>query len=490
MGARSLQFDRLFIGGQWVEPASSDKIGVLSQITEELTASVPAGGVTDMDRAVEAARHAFEKGGWETSSVGERVAVLTEFRDRLVAAAGEMAALITDEMGCPITQSRNNQVANPIGVLDTYLELAPDFPFREVRVSVNGAAGLITREPVGVVAAVIPWNMPLLTAMHKIAPAVLAGCTVVLKPSPEAPLSSYLLAELLADAGLPPGVLNVVPADREASEYLVGHPGVDKVAFTGSSAAGRRIGGICGQDLRRVTLELGGKSAAIILDDADLDATAESLRMGSFRNSGQVCSLKTRVLVSQRRAPELLERLVTLVRSMPVGDPRDTATQIGPLVSARQRGVVEGYLEIARAEGARVIIGGGRPKRFDRGWWVEPTILADVKPGMRVAQEEIFGPVLSVITYRDEDDAITIANNSAYGLNGSVFAADVHHAMDVARRIRTGTVEINGSPAGFAAPVGGVKGSGIGREGSREGLEHYTEPKALGLPPALAAELD
>lgn len=486
---RTLGLDRLYIGGQWVSPSANDEIAVVSPVTEQVTATVPSGDPRDMDRAVAAARAAVDHGDWEVSTVDDRVAILTDFRDRLVAATDEMAALITREMGCPITQSRNNQVAGPLGVLNNYLALASDFPFREVRTSPNGAAALVSRQPVGVVAAVIPWNMPLLTAMHKVAPAILAGCAVVLKPSPEAPLSAYLLAELFAEAGLPAGVLNVVPADRAASEYLISHPGVDKVAFTGSSPAGRRIAEVCGRDLRRVTLELGGKSAALVLDDADLESTAESLRMGSFRNSGQVCSLKTRVLVSKDRHDELVERLVEVVRSMPVGLPDDPATQIGPLVSARQRNVVESYLGIARDEGATAVVGGGRPSQFDLGWWVQPTVLDGVGPDMRVAQEEIFGPVLSVITYRDVDDAVEIANNSAYGLNGSVFTADLERGMAVARRIKTGTVEINGSPAGFAAPVGGVKGSGLGREGGPEGLEPYTEPMVLGLPPALAAAL-
>ena len=486
---RTLQFDRFYIGGNWVPPSSADRISVVSPVTEQLTTYVPAGTPADMDRAVEAARTALEQDGWGVSPVEDRLRVLSEFHTGLVAAADEMAALITQEMGCPITQSRNNQVAGPIGLLDSYLTLAREYPFREIRRSANGATALVTRQPVGVVAAVVPWNMPLLTAMHKIAPAILAGCTVVLKPSPEAPLSSYLLAELLHEAGLPPGVVNVVPADREASEHLVTHRGVDKVAFTGSSAAGRRIATLSGQDLRRVTLELGGKSAAVILDDADLETTVESLRMGSFRNSGQVCSLKTRVLVPKVRKDELLDRLAALVESMPVGDPADTATQIGPLVSARQRGVVEGYLDIARGEGASAVVGGGRPAEFERGWFVSPTVLDGVEPGMRIAQEEIFGPVLSVLTYDEVDEAVAMANDSSYGLGGSVFTGDPERGLEVALRIHTGTVEINGSPSGPAAPVGGVKGSGIGREGGREGLENYLETKSIGLPKVLAERL-
>jgi acyl-CoA reductase-like NAD-dependent aldehyde dehydrogenase len=292
---------------------------------------------------------------------------------------------------------------------------------------------------------------------------------------------------MLLDAGLPAGVINIVPADRAVSEYLVTHPGVDKVAFTGSTAAGRRIAALCGQDLRRVTLELGGKSAAVILDDADLETTVERLRMGSLRNSGQVCSLKTRLVVSTRRERELLDRLVALLESMPVGDPHDPATQIGPMVAARQRRVVENYIKIGLEQGAKIVAGGGRPPGLDRGWFVEPTIFSGVEADMRIAQEEIFGPVLAVITYDDEDEAIAIANNSSYGLNGSIFTSDLERGLELARRIRTGTVELNGNSAGYHAPMGGFKSSGIGRESGPEGFDPYIELKAIGLPREFAA---
>src|SRR6476469_6317601 len=314
---RQGHYDRIFIGGSWVEPATAERIEVISPVTEEPIASVPAGAPSDIDRAVVAARAAFE-GGWAKSPMTERVGILERLRNRLVQVGEEMAQVITAEMGCPITQSRNIQVVAPLGTIDAHLELARTYPFREVRHSPGGAAALIVREPVGVVGAVIPWNVPLGIAVSKIVPAILTGCTVVLKPSPEAPLSPYFLAELLDEVGLPPGVVNVVPGGRETGEHLVTHAGVDKVTFTGSSAAGRRIASLCGQDLRRVNLELGGKSAAVVLDDADLDTTVEALRLGSFRNSGQICTLKTRVLVSQRRHDELVDRLVDLVTSMPL----------------------------------------------------------------------------------------------------------------------------------------------------------------------------
>ena len=485
---RQGHYDRLFIGGSWVEPSTAERIDVISPVTEEPIASVPVGAPSDIDRAVAAARAAFE-GGWATSPLEDRVGILQRLRDRLVGAAEEMAQVITAEMGCPITQSRAIQVVAPLGTLDAHLELARTYPFREVRRSPGGATALVIREPVGVVGAIIPWNVPLGIAVSKIVPAILTGCTVVLKPSPEAPLSPYFLAELLDEVGLPPGVVNMVPGGRETGEYLVTHSGVDKVTFTGSSAAGRRIASLCGQDLRRVNLELGGKSAAVVLDDADLDVTVEALRLGSFRNSGQICTLKTRVLVSRRRHDELVDRLVALASSMPPGDPSDPTTQIGPLVTARQRGVVETYIESARTQGAKAATGGGRPAGLEKGWYVQPTVFTGVTPGMRIAQEEIFGPVVSVLAYDTEDEAVAIANDSSFGLNGAVFSADLEHGLQVAERIRTGTVELNGSPAGFNAPMGGVKASGIGRENGPEGLAPYTEPKAIGLPAALARTL-
>jgi acyl-CoA reductase-like NAD-dependent aldehyde dehydrogenase len=482
------RFDRLFIGGEWVAPSSFETISVISPVTEQPVATVPSASTTDVDRAVAAARVAFDRGPWPTTSLAERIALLRRFSSVYGDHGDVMAELVTEEMGCPITLSKVIQARTPQVILDTYLDLAAGYPFRSLRRAPSGSA-LVTREPVGVVAAVVPWNVPQSITMNKVIPALLSGCTVVLKPAPETPLDAYLLAEMLDSVGLPSGTLNVLPADREASEYLVSHRGVDKVTFTGSTAAGRKVAAICGQDLRRVTLELGGKSAAIILDDADLSATVESLRLGSLRNSGQVCSLKTRLVVSRKREKELVENLAGLLESMPVGDPGDPATQIGPMASARQQQRVEEYVQIGKREGATVVIGGGRPSGFDRGWYVEPTVFTGVDPSARIAQEEIFGPVLSVLTYADEDEAISIANNSAYGLNGAVFTSDVSHGLDLARRIRTGTVEVNGNPAGFHAPFGGFKDSGIGREAGPEGFDAYVESRSIGIPPELAASL-
>jgi aldehyde dehydrogenase (NAD+) len=476
---------RFFVGGEWVAPRSTGTLTVTSPFTEKPIATVPAGSTADMDAAVAAARHAFHYGEWPRTSLDERVAVLRRLSELIGQRVEDFAGLVTDEMGCPISLSRGFQSVGAKLALDAFLELAPDYPWSSIREAVTGRA-LVVREPVGVVAAVVPWNAPLQISLMKLAPALLSGCTFVLKPDPKTPLDAYLLAELVAEAGAPAGAVNVVPADREASEHLVTHPGVDKVTFTGSSATGRRVASLCGQDLRRVTLELGGKSAAVLLDDADVAAAAESLRIGSFRNTGQVCSLKTRVVVPRAREAEFLDAFTAVVSSMPVGDPRDPDTQLGPLVSERQRSRVEGYIEAGRAQGARVVVGGGRPAGLDDGWFVEPTIFAGVDPAMTIAQEEIFGPVVSVITYDDEDQAVAIANDSSYGLNGSVFTADPEHGVRVARRIRTGTVEVNGSPAGFHAPFGGYKSSGIGREAGPEGFDAYVEIKSVGLPQGFA----
>ncbi|MEU6563281.1 aldehyde dehydrogenase [Nocardia nova] len=480
-GVRTAPYDRLFIDGRWAAPASNQMIEVVSPATEEIIARVPEGAEADIDAAVTAARRAFDSGPWGRSDLTERMAVLSKLSTQFTERADEIAQLISTEMGCPITLSNSMQAIGPRLLLDTFLELAPSYPWADTRRSATGNA-LVTREAVGVVAAIVPWNAPLLTGMIKIAPALLAGCTVVYKPSPETPLSAYLLAEMLQNAGLPDGVFNVVPADREVSEYLVRHPGVDKVSFTGSTTAGRRIASLCGDDLRRVTLELGGKSAAVLLDDADFDVVIPAIRALSLRNSGQVCSNKTRIVVPRSRRDELLDRLVAMIESMPVGDPFDPATEVGPMVSATHRARVEGYINGAKDSGAKLIVGGGRPGGLDRGWYVEPTVFADVDPAARIAQEEIFGPVLTVHTFDTEDQAIDIANNSEYGLNGSVFAADTAHALAVARRIRTGTVEVNGSGAGFHAPIGGFKNSGIGREAGPEGFDAYVEIKSYGLP--------
>ena len=478
----------LFIGGEWVAPAGPDKIEVISPCTEDVIATVPAGSAEDVDRAVAAARSALTRGPWPAMSFEERVALVNRLRDLLVGHAEKLAQVITAEMGSPITQSRNIQVPNPVKILEAYVDTARTYPFEEVRRSANGQA-LVLRQPVGVVAGVVPWNVPLSLTMQKLVPALLTGCTIVLKPSPETPLDAYIVARLLQEAGCPPGVVNIVPAGREVSEYLISHSGVNKVTFTGSSAAGRRIAEICGKDLRRVTLELGGKSAAIVLDDANLEEVAEALRIGSFRNNGQICTLKTRLVVPAKLQSGLVDCLGAMLDTMPIGDPGDETTQIGPLVTQRQRGIVEGYIESGRAEGAKLVRGGGRPD-FGHGWFVEPTVFTDVDPDATIAQREIFGPVVSVIPYESEDEAVAIANNSTYGLNGSVFTGDPLRGLQLARRMETGSVELNGKPAGFLAPMGGVKYSGLGREFGREGLDPFIEFKSIGISEEIARSFD
>ena len=474
-------YTKLFIDGAWVAPATTEVIEVVSPATEALIAQVPAASNADVDRAVEAARRAFHEGPWPRLSLEERIEALGRLSVAISARLEELAQTITAEMGCPITQSRTIQTARARDRLDSFVALARDYPFSSVRTSA-AANSLVTREPLGVVAAIVPWNVPQATTMLKLPPALLSGCTLVLKPAPETPLDSYLIADAISEAGLPQGVVNIVPAHREVSEYLVTRAGVDKVSFTGSTAAGRRIAALCGGDLRRVTLELGGKSAAVILDDADLAMTVESLRSGSLRNSGQICSAKTRIVVSRSRESELLERMSEMMADMPVGDPFNADTEVGPMVSSRQRERVEGYVQAGRQAGAKVVLGGGRPAGLGQGWYVEPTLFADVDPSMTIAREEIFGPVLVVTAFDKDEEAIAIANDSRYGLNGAVFSSDPERALRVASRIRTGTVEINGQSAGMQSPAGGFNESGIGREGGLEGFDAYVETRSISLP--------
>ncbi|MGW0806905.1 aldehyde dehydrogenase [Nonomuraea sp. NPDC002799] len=471
------QHDTLFIGGEWVAPAGTGTIDVVSPHTEDLVGRVPDGTAEDMERAVAAARQAFDHGPWPRMTFAERAEVIGRLAAIYNERQSEMAQLITEEMGSPITFSNLAQAPQPLGMLQYYAELGKDFQQEEQRPGLFGPI-TVRREPVGVVAAIVPWNVPQFVTMTKLAPALLAGCTVVLKPAPETPLDAYLLAEWVAEAGVPAGVLNIVAAGREVGEHLVSHPGVDKVAFTGSTAAGRRIAAVCGEQLKRVSLELGGKSAAIILDDADLPASMGFLTMASLMNNGQACVAQTRILASRNRYDEVVEAVAGMVNSQPVGDPADPATGIGPLVARRQQDRVEGYIKIGMEEGAKVVVGGlDRP--YDRGWYVAPTVFSGVTNDMRIAREEIFGPVLTVIPYDDEADAVRIANDSDYGLAGTVWTADTEHGMDVARRVRTGTYGVNCYMLESNAPFGGFKASGIGRELGPEGLSGYLEYKSI-----------
>jgi betaine-aldehyde dehydrogenase len=473
--------ESLFIGGEWVRPAALGVINVISPHSEEVIARVPDGSEADIDRAVAAARVAFDDGPWPRMSGAERADILAHVHAILQERSAVLATTITGEMGCPITFSHVGQVMASLMVLDYYVHLAREYAFEEVRCGMLGPA-LVRREPVGVAGCIVPWNVPLFTTMLKLGPALAAGATVVLKPAPETPLDAIILADALRSAEIPAGVVNIVPAGREVGEYLVRHPGVNKIAFTGSTAAGRRIASLCGEQLKRVTLELGGKSAAIILDDADLGSTIGGLLPAALMNNGQACVGQTRILASERRYADVVDALVTAVRNVAIGDPMDPTTMCGPLVAARQRDRVEGYIRLGRDEGARIACGGGRPAGLPKGWYVEPTVFVDVQNSMRIAREEIFGPVLAVIPYADVDDAVRIANDSDYGLSGTVWSADIDHGLDIARRIRTGTYTVNGFAMEFRAPFGGFKASGLGRELGPEGLAAYLEPKTINLP--------
>ncbi|UBU19082.1 aldehyde dehydrogenase [Nonomuraea gerenzanensis] len=471
------QHDKLFIGGEWVAPAGTGTIDVISPHTEEIVGRVPDGTAEDMERAVAAARQAFDHGPWPRMTFAERAEVIARLAAIYNERQAEMAQLITEEMGSPITFSNLAQAPQPLGMLQFYAELGRTFEQEEQRPGLFGPI-TVRREPVGVVAAVVPWNVPQFVTMTKVAPALLAGCTIVLKPAPETPLDAYLLAEWAAEAGVPAGVLNIVVAGREVGEHLISHRGVDKVAFTGSTAAGRRIAAVCGEQLKRVSLELGGKSAAIILDDADLAASMGFLSMASLMNNGQACVAQTRILASRNRYDEVVDAIAGMVSAQAVGDPADAATGIGPLVAKRQQERVEGYIKLGMDEGAKIVVGGlDRP--YDRGWYVAPTVFAGVSNDMRIAREEIFGPVLAVIPYEDEADAVRIANDSDYGLAGTVWTADTEHGMEVARQVRTGTYGVNCFMLETNAPFGGYKASGIGRELGPEGLNSYLEYKTI-----------
>ena len=485
MDEKLLHRREFFIGGEWAAPSGPDRFDVISPSTEEPVGDVPLATAADIDRAVDAARHAFDAGPWPRMSPGERADVLARAGDLLRKREGDIADVTVDEMGCAISQAPRAQTGMVAALFDYYAELIRTFEF-EREVVAGDRTGLVTNEPVGVVAAIVPWNAPVTLASWKTAPALAAGCTVVIKPPPEAPLSNFILAEALEEAGVPAGVVNVVPGGRDIGEHLVTHRGVDKVAFTGSTAAGKRIMSLCGEQVKRVSLELGGKSAAIVLDDADLATVIPAIVHGGMHLSGQVCGAHTRVLVHRSRYDEAVEAAAHDASTIAVGDPHDPATLVGPLVAERQRERVEGYIASAVEQGARIAAGGGRPPSLAKGWYVEPTILAGVDNGMRVAREEIFGPVHSFSPYADEDEAIRIANDSSYGLSGGVWSSDDGRALHVARGVRTGTIAVNGSYPPFPlVPFGGFKESGLGRELGPEGLLNFLEPKSIGLPPSL-----
>jgi acyl-CoA reductase-like NAD-dependent aldehyde dehydrogenase len=471
--------DRFFIDGEWVVPSSDSTIDVVDSVTEEVYFRVPEAQPADIDRAVSAARSAFDQGPWPRMTHAERAELLKGIGAGMRDRADDIGQIWPRESGA-LHAIAQRSAAGIAGVFDYYAGLAQIFSFEErAHPTMGGQFGLLVREPVGVVGAIIPWNAPLSLITYKIAPALLAGCTVVLKCSPEAPGDAYVVAEVAEALGLPAGVLNVVTADREVSELLVRDARVDKITFTGSTAAGRRIASICGDRIARCTLELGGKSAAVILDDMDLQEAAGTLARAECMLSGQVCSSLTRIVVTRRRHDELVDALAGAFSAVRVGDPFDPATQMGPLVSRRQRDRVEGYITKGKEQGGTLVTGGGRPKGLDRGYYVEPTVFADVDNSSVIAQEEIFGPVLSVIPADDEDDAVAMANDTIYGLNASVFTHDVDRARQVARRLRSGTVGHNAFRTDFGIAFGGFKQSGIGREGGVEGLLPFLETKTV-----------
>jgi aldehyde dehydrogenase (NAD+) len=482
-------YDRLYIGGRLEAPAGTATIDVVDPSTEEVIGRVPDATDADVDRAVAVARQAFDHGPWPHMPVAERAAVLSRVAEAARADMMGLAELIAGEAGSPVSWATLGQVLAPTMIFDYYAGLAGSFAFETVEQGMLGQV-LVSREPVGVVGAIAPWNVPLFIAAAKLGPALLAGCTVVFKPAPETPLNAFRLAQLFADAALPEGVLSVIPAGREVGEHLVTHPDVDKISFTGSTAAGRRIASLCGEQLKRISLELGGKSAAILLDDVDLEAALPMLVPNAIMNNGQACIAQTRILAPRDRYSEVVEALSERVRALKVGVASDPTTEVGPLVAERQRDRVLGYIESGLDEGAKVATGGGRPSGLDKGWFVEPTVLCEVDNTMKVAREEIFGPVLVVIPHDGPDDAVAIANDSDYGLSGSVYGADNAEALAVARRVRTGTYMVNNAtPLDFATPFGGYKSSGIGREFGRDGLELFLEKKSITLPPGFVPDL-
>lgn len=479
----TIDYPQLYIGGTWTMPAGHDTIDVYSPTTEERIGSVPKGNHADIDAAVGAARRAFDAPhGWANWDPKERADVLEKFAAELEARAGETARRVSVQNGMPIWLAQQLEGGFPPLLLRYYSSLMTNAAAEDIRPGMLGGTSLVSKQPIGVVAAIVPWNVPQGITFLKLAPALAAGCPVVLKPAEETVLDAFLMAEAAAAAGLPDGVLSVVPGGREVGAYLVEHPGVDKVSFTGSTAAGRWIAQACGKLLRPVTLELGGKSAAIVLDDADLAASMESFFGCTLLNNGQICWLNTRVLAPRSRYSEIVDAVTDLARSLTVGDPLDPQTKIGPLVSQRHRERVEGYIAKGKSEGARMTTGGSR--LFDRGWFLQPTIFADVDNNAAIAQEEIFGPVLSLIPYSDEAEAIAIANDSVYGLGGSVWSSDPERATNVARRVRSGTVGVNHYVNDPVAPFGGIKASGIGRELGPEGLHPFQVYKTIYLPPA------
>jgi aldehyde dehydrogenase (NAD+) len=460
------QADHFFIDGTWARSSGTEQVPAVEAATGVAMGWAAIGGPVDVDLAVRAARAALDQSAWGRSSPGERAAVMRRMADVLERHGATTAELCSREVGMPITTSRPFNGTAPATLLRYYADLAERIPVEEERPTVRGSA-LVRREPVGVVGAITPWNFPQTAVMFKLGPALAVGCTFVLKHSPDAPLDAYVLGEAATEAGLPAGVLNIVLGGAEAGQALVTHPEVDKIAFTGSTATGRWIGEQCGRLVRRATLELGGKSAAIVCDDADLDVLRQALPNASFRNNSQTCSTQSRILAPRSRYDEVVEAVAQVARDLVVGNPLDERTTLGPMATAHHLEKVLGYIDVARASDAQLVVGGGRPAGLDKGWFVEPTVFAGVDNGDRLAREEVFGPVIAVIPYVDDADAVRIANDNDYGLGGSVWSRDADRALDIARRVRTGTIGFNHYQIDFGSPFGGYKASGVGASSAR-----------------------
>jgi acyl-CoA reductase-like NAD-dependent aldehyde dehydrogenase len=467
-------YEHFYIDGAWQKPAGTDTIDVHSASTEEVIGRIPRGTAVDVDRAVAAARRAFDS-GWGLTTTAERAEWIRRLASALESRVQDIATTISQEVGMPIRMSTPVQAQLPVNVTRTYADLITGLDLDE-----QVGNSIIVREPFGVVGMITPWNYPLHQIMAKVAPALAAGCAMVLKPSEVAPLNSYLLAEAAMEIGLPAGVLNIVHGEGPVvGEAIARHPGVDMISFTGSVRAGQRVSALAAETIKKVTLELGGKSAFIVLDDAPLEKAIPTGVNNAMLNSGQTCSAWTRMVVPRGRLAEVLDLASASVAKLKLGDPLDAGSKLGPLVSEPQRQRVEGYIQKGLQEGARLVAGGKRPAEFTRGHWIEPTIFADVQPKMTIAQEEIFGPVLAVLPYDSEDEAVAIANDTIYGLAGGVWSGDKDRALRVARRMRTGQVDVNGGRFNPLAPFGGYKRSGVGREFGKYGLEEFFQIKSL-----------
>ncbi|WMN01707.1 aldehyde dehydrogenase [Rhodococcus erythropolis] len=474
----------IFVGGEWHAPASIDVISVISPNDEQVLGRAPDGTNADMDLAVNAARRAFDDPtGWSRWNPSQRAQAMRRLADALDIRAPEMARTVSAQNGMPVAAVEKLESVFPQALLRYYASLIENDGFEQTRSGLLGGSALVTKSPIGVVGAIVPSNFPQSLSAFRYAPALAAGCTIVIKPAPETVLDSYLLGEAIEEADLPAGVINIVPGGPKLGAYLVSHPGIDKIAFTGSPTTGRTVAEVCGRLLRPVSLELGGKSAAIILDDAnlDLEVVGEQLFSATVLDNSQVCHLGMRLLAPQSRYDEVVDAFSSLAASLAVGSSLDPTTMVGPLKSARQRERVEAYIARGTDDGARITVGGGRPRELVKGWFVEPTVFANVDNNYTIAQEEIFGPVLSIISYRGDDDAVRIANSNDFEVGGTVFTSDHDHGVAVARRIQSGTIGINGYLPDQTSSFTGVNVSGLSPDLGPEALSAYLVPKSIYL---------